>query len=365
MSELIKKTTLFNKHIALNAKITPFGGFQMPVQYTGVKKEHLAVRESLGVFDVSHMGEFYVSGAHALGLLQYICSNDISTISVGKAQYNYLPNDKGGIVDDLIVYRIEEERYLLVVNASNIEKDWNWIQRQNKRFNAEIEDCSEKTALLAIQGPKAIEAMQSLTEYPLSNLTFYSHTTATFAGCENVLIATTGYTGAGGIEIYFPSNQAEKIWTAVLDAGKDFGIVPAGLAARDTLRTEMGYCLYGNEIDDTTSPISAGLGWVTKPETGFIHSEQIAKEKAEGTEEKLVGFVMEDRSIPRKDYLLVDEDNNPIGRVTSGTQSPSLSQGIGLGYVKSEHAQPNNKIAVIIRDKICLATVVKPPFKKL
>jgi len=364
MSELIKKTALYDTHLALNAKMTPFGGFEMPVHYTGVKKEHLAVREALGVFDVSHMGEFHVFGPKALELLQYVCSNDISSIAVGKAQYNYFPNDRGGVVDDLIVYRIEEEHYLLVVNASNIKKDWEWLQKHNSAYNAQMENHSEKTALLAIQGPKALEAMQALTEFPLDSLPFYAHTTTTFAGCEKVLIATTGYTGAGGIEIYFPSSKAEIIWNAVLHAGKDFGIVPAGLAARDTLRTEMGYCLYGNEINDTISPISAGLGWVTKPETGFIHSNHIAKEKAEGTEEKLVGFVMEDRGIPRSDYLIVDSENNPIGRVTSGTQSPSLSQGIGLGYVPKEFALPNAKIGIRIRDKRCEALVVKLPFIK-
>ena len=360
----MKKTTLYNTHLALNAKMTPFGGFEMPVQYSGVTKEHLAVRERLGVFDVSHMGEFYVSGPNALGLLQYVCSNDISKLAVGKAQYNYFPNAEGGIVDDLIVYRLEEERYLLVVNASNIEKDWNWIQQQNQNFNAHIEDHSDATALLAIQGPKAMEAMQLLTNFPLESLPFYAHTTASFAGCEQVLIATTGYTGAGGIEIYFPATEAEKVWNAVLEAGAPYGIVPAGLAARDTLRTEMGYCLYGNEINDTTSPIAAGLGWVTRTETGFINSENIAQQKAEGTDQKLIGFLMDNRAIPRSGYTLVDVENNPIGTVTSGTQSPVLSQGIGLGYIDSNFAQPGTSIGVLIREKFCPAQVVKPPFIK-
>ncbi|MDA9851829.1 glycine cleavage system aminomethyltransferase GcvT [Flavobacteriaceae bacterium] len=360
----MKKTTLYNAHLALNAKMTPFGGYEMPVQYTGVKKEHLAVRESVGVFDVSHMGEFYVSGPRALDLLQYVCSNDISKIIVGKAQYNYFPNAEGGIVDDLIVYRLAEERYLLVVNASNIEKDWSWIQKHNQNFDAQIENHSDTTALLAIQGPKAIEAMQSCTEFPLASLPFYAHTTASFAGCENVLIATTGYTGAGGIEVYFPASEAETVWNTVLKAGAPFGIVPVGLAARDTLRTEMGYCLYGNEINDTTSPIAAGLGWVTKPETDFINSENIALQKKEGTPQKLIGFTMENRAIPRSGYTLVDIDKKPIGSVTSGTQSPVLSQGIGLGYVDSSWATPGTPIGVLIRDKFCPAQIVKTPFIK-
>ena len=360
----MKKTTLYHTHLALNAKMTPFGGFEMPVQYSGVKIEHLTVRESLGVFDVSHMGEFYVSGPNALDLLQYVCSNDISKLIVGKAQYNYFPNEQGGVVDDVIVYRLAEERYLLVVNASNIEKDWNWIQKHNQNFNAQVEDHSDATALLAIQGPKAIEAMQLLTDFPLESLPFYAHTTTSFAGCEQVIIATTGYTGAGGIEIYFPAREAEKVWNAVLQAGAPYGIVPAGLAARDTLRIEMGYCLYGNEINDTTSPIAAGLGWVTRPETGFINSENIAQQKADGTFQKLIGFTMEARAIPRSGYTLVDVENNPIGTVTSGTQSPVLSQGIGLGYIDSNFAQPGTSIGVLIREKFCPAQVVKPPFIK-
>ena len=284
----MKKTTLYNTHLELNAKMTSFGGFEMPIQYSGVKKEHLTVRNNLGVFDVSHMGEFYVSGPNALPLLQYICSNDISKISVGKAQYNYFPNETGGIVDDLIIYRIEESSYLLVVNASNILKDWKWIQKHNTSFNAKIEDRSEITALLAIQGPKALEAMQKLTSSRLDELPYYAHTQGTFAGCENTLIATTGYTGAGGIEIYFPSEKAPLVWGAVLEAGESFGIAPIGLAARDTLRTEMGYCLYGNEINDTSSPIAAGLKWISKPEKGCINATQISSEISNGTAKKLI-----------------------------------------------------------------------------
>ena len=360
----MKKTTLYNTHLALNAKMTSFGGFEMPIQYTGVKKEHLTVRDSLGVFDVSHMGEFYVTGPKALPLLQYICSNDISKISIGKAQYNYFPNETSGIVDDLIVYRLESSTYLLVVNASNISKDWDWIQKHNTSFGAELEDRSEVTALLAIQGPKAMQAMQKLTSSRLNELPFYAHTTGTFAGCENTLIATTGYTGAGGIEIYFPSDKAPQVWDAVLQAGADYGITPAGLAARDTLRTEMGYCLYGNEINDTSSPIAAGLKWISKPETGCVNAAQIATEIANGTLKKLVGFAMNSRAIPRSGHDLVDKENNIIGQVTSGTQSPSLSQGIGLGYVDTEFSKIGTDIGVLIREKNCPAQVVKLPFIK-
>ena len=360
----MKKTTLYNTHLNLNAKMTPFGGYEMPVQYSGVTKEHLAVRKGVGVFDVSHMGEFMVSGPKAFGLLQYICSNDISKISIGKAQYNYFPNETGGIVDDLIVYRLEEEKYLLVVNASNIEKDWKWVQKHNVDFGAVVEDKSEETALLAIQGPKAIEAMQQLTSAPLTELPFYSHTTATFAGCENTLIATTGYTGAGGLEIYLPSSKAPEVWDAIIKAGADFDILPAGLAARDTLRLEMGYCLYGNEINDTTSPLAAGLNWVTKLDTGTYNADHLINQKKEGTPEKLVGFVLKNRGIPRAGYSIVNQNSERIGAVTSGTQSPILSQGIGLGYVSSNYAKPGTQIAIQIRDKESLAEVVKLPFIK-
>lgn len=360
----MKKTTLYNTHLNLNAKMTPFGGYEMPVQYSGVTKEHLAVRKGVGVFDVSHMGEFMVSGPKAFGLLQYICSNDISKISIGKAQYNYFPNETGGIVDDLIVYRLEEEKYLLVVNASNIEKDWKWVQKHNVDFGAVVEDQSEETALLAIQGPKAIEAMQQLTSAPLTELPYYSHTTATFAGCENTLIATTGYTGAGGLEIYLPSSKAPEVWDAIIKAGADFDILPAGLAARDTLRLEMGYCLYGNEINDTTSPLAAGLNWVTKLDTGTYNADHLINQKKEGTPEKLVGFVLKNRGIPRAGYSIVNQNSERIGAVTSGTQSPILSQGIGLGYVSSNYAKPGTQIAIQIRDKESLAEVVKLPFIK-
>ena len=360
----MKKTTLYNTHLNLNAKMTTFGGYVMPVQYTGVKNEHLAVREKLGVFDVSHMGEFYVSGPNSLNLLQYICSNDISKITIGKAQYNYLPNETGGIVDDLIVYRLEKERYLLVVNASNINKDWNWIQKHNHEFNAKLEDVSENIGLFAIQGPKAIIAMKKLTSYPLETLPFYSHMTTDFSGIENILIATTGYTGSGGIEIYFPSNYSEHIWNNILKAGAEHGIIPAGLAARDTLRTEMGYCLYGNEIDENTSPISAGLSWISKNETKFINSKNINREKVTGSNQKIIGFIMDARAIPRRGYKIVNIHGNQIGVVTSGTQSPTLSIGIGLGYISKSYSKIGTKIGILIREKNCPAHVVKLPFIK-
>ena len=360
----MKKTTLYNAHVALNAKMTLFGGFEMPIQYTGVRKEHLTVRNNLGVFDVSHMGEFYISGPNALPLLQYVCSNDISKISVGKAQYNYFPNEIGGIVDDLIVYRLEKTRYLLVVNASNILKDWEWIQKHNTFFGAKLENQSAETALLAIQGPKALEAMQKLTSSRLDKLNYYAHTLGTFANCENTLIATTGYTGSGGIEIYFPSKKAPLVWEAVLEAGEAYGIAPIGLAARDTLRTEMGYCLYGNEINDTSSPIAAGLKWISKPEKGCINASQISAEITNGTSRKLIGFIMESRSIPRSGHTLVSKENKIIGQVSSGTQSPTLSKGIGLGYLDTDFAKPGTKISVLIREKECPAQVIKLPFIK-
>ena len=361
----MKKTPFFEIHSRLGAKMSLFGGHQMPIQYKGVREEHLAVRQNIGVFDVSHMGEFWVEGPSALYLLQHICSNDISKLIPGKAQYNYLPNEEGGVVDDLIVYQLDTEKYLLVVNASNIEKDWDHILKHNKKFNAGLEDVSKETALLAIQGPKAIMAMQSICDARIDLLSNYSHTTSTFAGVKNVMVATTGYTGAGGIEIYFDVAKAEKVWNGVMKAGADFGILPIGLAARDTLRLEMGYCLYGNEIDDNTSPISAGLRWVTQPLTSFLNASMIQKSIQEGTTEKLIGFKIDERGIPRSGYILFDSDQNPIGRVTSGTHSPSLNKGIGLGYVKTAFSKPGHKLYVQIRDKLVPATVVKLPFVKL
>lgn len=358
------KTSLYDTHIALGAKMVSFGGFLMPVQYEGVTKEHLCVRENLGVFDVSHMGEFFIEGPNALPLLQNICSNDISKLIPGKAQYNYLPNSSGGVVDDLIVYKINDSKYLLVVNASNIEKDWEWIRKQNEEFNADIKNESDAYSLLAIQGPKAIEAMQSLSDVDLSTLPFYAHKTGTFAGVEGVLIATTGYTGSGGLELYIPNKNVKQVWDEVFEAGASYGIAPIGLAARDTLRLEMGYCLYGNEISETQSPIEAGLGWVTRPDTNFINSEKIGIEKKEGTPKKLIGFQLEERGIPRSGHFLFDLNGNQIGTVTSGTQAPSLGKGIGLGYVIAEFSSVGSKIKLQVRNKMLNATVVSLPFYK-
>ena len=360
----MKKTTLYTTHLELNAKMTSFGGYEMPIQYSGVTKEHLAVRSSVGVFDVSHMGEFYISGKNSLALLQHVCSNDISKVILGKAQYNYFPNKMGGVVDDLIVYRLEKELYLLVVNASNIEKDWEWLKEQNKIFGATLENKSEEIALLAIQGPCALKAMQKLTKVSLESLPFYAHSTDTFAGIENTIIASTGYTGAGGIEIYIPAKEAPKVWKAIMEAGKNYNIIPVGLAARDTLRLEMGYCLYGNEINDTSSPIAAGLSWVTKPETNPINGKYLAEQKKNGTPLKLVAFEMNDRGIPRSGYPIIDSEGIIIGKVTSGTQSPLLKKGIGLGYIPKKFSSPGSNIGVLIREKKYAAQVVNLPFIK-
>lgn len=363
-SQLMKKTALFNVHHSLGAKMAPFGGFEMPIQYSSVTKEHLAVRNSVGVFDVSHMGEFLVEGENAFTLLQYVCSNDISKLKPGKAQYNCFPNGEGGIVDDLIVYQLHDTRYLLVVNASNIEKDWAWLQKQNGSFNASLTNQSDTTALLAIQGPKALEALQPLTDIDLATLPFYAHQTGTFAGHPEVLIATTGYTGSGGVEIYFKAQHAEDIWNKIFAIGEAFQIVPVGLAARDTLRLEMGYCLYGHEINNMTSPIAAGLGWITKPATNCIDAERYIREQQEGTSQKLVGIRLEDRGIPRADYVVVDEQDHPIGKLTSGTQSPILKKGIGLAYIDRKFTAVGTTIFVKIRDKNCAAKIVSLPFIK-
>ena len=359
----MKFTPFFEIHTALNAKMALFGGYQMPIQYPGgVKNEHLTVRKNLGVFDISHMGEFIVEGPQALDLLQYICSNDIAKLNPGKAQYNYLPNKTGGIVDDLIVYQLEKEKYLMVVNASNIDKDWKWINSFNQFFKVDISNVSDKTSLLAIQGPKAIEAMQPLCDTDLKNLKNYSHITTSFAGFKNILVATTGYTGSGGIEIYFNPEYAKTIWESIMNAGSDYGISPIGLAARDTLRIEMGYCLYGNEINDTTSPISAGLNWITKPNKNFINHKNYEVSIQNESDKKLIGFEMDTRGIPRSDYLIYDKKENPIGKVTSGTQSPSLNKGIGLGYVKSDFSEIGENLFIRIRDKFVPCTIVRVPF---
>lgn len=359
----MKNTALTSTHEALGAKMVPFAGYNMPVQYEGVNIEHETVRNSVGIFDVSHMGEFLIEGPNALELIQKVCSNDASKLTVGKAQYSCIPNETGGIVDDLIIYRVKEETYLLVVNASNIEKDWNWIQSKNI-VGAEMRDLSEGYSLLAIQGPKAVEAMQSLSSHDLSEIKFYNFIVGDFAGIAHVIISATGYTGSGGFEIYCKNEEVKQIWDKVLEAGTDFGIKPIGLAARDTLRLEMGYCLYGNDIDDTTSPIEAGLGWITKFTKEFTNSEALADEKRRGPERKLVGFELDDRGIPRNGYDIVDGNGNIIGKVTSGTQSPSLSKGIGLGYVPPIFADPGSKINIQVRKKTIPATVVKLPFFK-
>lgn len=359
----MKNTALTHVHEQLGAKMVPFAGFNMPVQYEGVNAEHETVRNHVGVFDVSHMGEFFVSGPQALALIQKVTSNDASTLMDGKAQYSCLPNENGGIVDDLIVYRIHEEKYLLVVNASNIEKDWAWISSQNT-MNAQLENHSDAYSLLAIQGPKAIEAMQSLTTVDLSAIKYYHFEIGTFAGFDDVIISATGYTGSGGFEIYCKNETVEKIWEAVFKAGAAFGIKPIGLAARDTLRLEMGFCLYGNDINDTTSPLEAGLGWITKFTKEFTNSEALKAQKEAGVSRKLVGFEMIDRGIPRHDYPIVDADGNTIGIVTSGTMAPTVNKAIGMGYVSTAFSAVDSEIYIQIRNKNILAKVVKLPFYK-
>ncbi|PQJ74347.1 glycine cleavage system aminomethyltransferase GcvT [Polaribacter gangjinensis] len=360
----MKNIALHEVHEGLGAKMVPFAGFNMPVQYEGVTIEHHTVRESVGVFDVSHMGEFLVEGENALALIQKVTSNDASKLAIGDAQYSCFPNETGGIVDDLICYRIKENTYLLVVNASNIDKDWDWISTYNKDFGASLRNLSDEYSLLAIQGPKAVEAMQSLSSLDLAAIPFYKFKVGDFAGIEHVIISATGYTGSGGFEIYCKNSEVKHIWDAVFEAGKSFGIKPIGLAARDTLRLEMGYCLYGNDIDDTTSPIEAGLGWITKFTKDFVNHEALAKQKADKPTRKLVAFEMVEKSIPRHDYEIVDANGNIIGKVTSGTMSPSLGKGIGMGYVSSEFSNLDTEIFVQIRKKAMPAKVVKLPFYK-
>lgn len=360
----MKNTALTSTHKALGAKMVPFAGYNMPVSYEGVTIEHETVRKSVGVFDVSHMGEFLISGPSALDLIQKVTSNDASKLTIGKAQYSYLPNETGGIVDDLIVYRVKEEQYLLVVNASNIEKDWDHISGYNKTFGAEMRNISENYSLLAIQGPKAVEAMQSLTSVDLASIKFYHFEVADFAGIDYVIISATGYTGSGGVEIYCKNEEVKQVWDKVMEAGADFGIKPVGLAARDTLRLEMGYCLYGNDINDETSPFEAGLGWITKFTKNFVNNEALEKEKEKGPERKLIAFELDERGIPRHDYDIVDGQGKKIGTVTSGTMSPSLGKGIGLGYVPSPFSEVGGKINIQIRKNAVPATVVKLPFYK-
>ena len=344
--------------------MVPFAGYEMPVSYEGINVEHETVRKGVGVFDVSHMGEFLVEGPKALELIQKVCSNDASKLDLGKAQYAYMPNETGGIVDDLIVYRVKDQTYLLVVNASNIDKDWEHISKYNKEIGADLRNLSDDYSLLAIQGPKAVESMQSLTSVDLSAIPFYHFVMGDFAGIEHVIISATGYTGSGGFEIYCRNSEVQQVWDRVMEAGKSHGIKPIGLAARDTLRLEMGYCLYGNDIDETTSPFAAGLGWVTKFTKDFVNSEALAKEKAEGPKMKLIAFQMEERGIPRAGYPILDADGNQIGKVTSGTMAPSLSQGIGLGYVPAEHSTVGSPIFIQIRINKVPATLVKLPFYK-
>lgn len=359
----MKNTALLQKHLDANAKMVPFAGYNMPVQYEGVNIEHETVRNAVGVFDVSHMGEFFLRGPKALDLIQRVCTNDASVLFDGKAQYSCMPNGKGGIVDDLIIYRIHQEEYLLVVNASNIEKDWNWIASHNTE-GVEMENASDRYSLLAIQGPKAAEAMQSLTQVNLSEMPYYTFVKGDFAGCSDIYISATGYTGSGGFEIYVPNDAAPHVWDAVFAAGASFGIKPIGLAARDTLRLEMGFCLYGNDIDDTTSPLEAGLGWITKFTKDFVDAATLKAQKEQGITRKLIAFEMVERGIPRHDYRILDANGAEIGKVTSGTMSPSMKIGIGLGYVTKEHSALDSPIYVEIREKGVEAKVVKLPFYK-
>ncbi len=359
----MKNTALTHIHESLGAKMVPFAGYMMPVQYEGINIEHETVRNGVGVFDVSHMGEFHLKGKNALALIQKVTSNDASVLVDGKIQYSCLPNNDGGIVDDLLVYRITADHYFLVVNASNIEKDWNWISSHND-LGVEMTNVSDELSLLAVQGPKASQALQSLTNIDLAAMEYYTVKIGTFAGIEDVIISATGYTGSGGFEIYMKNKDAEHIWNAVFKAGEKFGIKPIGLAARDTLRLEMGFCLYGNDINDTTSPIEAGLGWITKFTKDFTNSAALKKQKEEGVSKKLVAFEVIEKAVPRHDYEIVNEAGENIGVVTSGTMSPSLKKGIGMGYVKTAYAKLGSQIFIQIRNKAIPATVVKLPFYK-
>ncbi|TGE22298.1 glycine cleavage system aminomethyltransferase GcvT [Hymenobacter aquaticus] len=363
MAEELKTVVLNDVHQQLGAKMVPFAGYNMPVRYSSDLDEHRTVRRAVGMFDVSHMGEFRVRGPHALDLIQRVTSNDASKLTDGKAQYSCLPNQTGGIVDDLLVYKLADEDYMLVVNASNIDKDWNWISQFNTQ-GAEMENISDQTSLFAVQGPKAAEALQSLTDTDLASIPYYSFVQGTFAGAPNVIISATGYTGAGGFELYIPNEYAQQVWDKIMEAGQPFGLKPIGLGARDTLRLEMGFSLYGNDIDDTTSPLEAGLGWITKFTKEFTNSASLKAQKEQGVSRKLVAFLMDGPGIPRSHYELVTEAGEKIGEVTSGTQSPTLSKGIGLGYVKTEFSAPGSQIFVQVRGKNFPATVVKLPFVK-
>jgi len=359
----MKQTAFYQLHKEYGAKIVPFAGYEMPIEYSGINNEHIHVRKSVGVFDVSHMGEFWIKGPNAFSLVQHLTSNDISCLKTGNAQYSYFPNGKGGIVDDLLVYKYKEEKYLLVVNASNINKDWEWCNKNNN-VGAELENASDQISQLAIQGTKAITTLQKLTNVDLSAIPYYSFVTGKVAGIENVIISNTGYTGAGGFELYMYNNNAVKIWKNIFEAGEEFGILPIGLGARDTLRLEMGYCLYGNDINDSTSPIEAGLGWITKfnDYNDFIDKDFLLKQKEDGISKKLKGFRMIDRGIPRKDYEILDENSNLIGTVTSGTHSPILKQGIGMGYINTNHCKFGSEIYIKIRNRKLKAQIIKLPF---
>ena len=360
----MKKTSLFNIHVKSNAKMVPFAGFNMPVQFEGVNAEHLQVRNSVGIFDVSHMGEFLVEGENATSFLNYICSNDILLMSDGKAQYNCLTNPNGGVIDDSIVYKFSSNNYMIVVNASNIEKDWNWINKQNINFNNKLTNISDNTSLLAVQGPKANEVIQKLVDFDLSQLKSYSFIKNDIKEIKEVIISTTGYTGSGGVELYVNNIDAIKLYNLLIETGEYLGIKPIGLAARDTLRLEMGYCLYGNDIDDTISPIEAGLKWATKINKDFIGKKHILNSIKNGIEKKIIGFVLNERGIPRKGYKIFDSKQNEIGVVTSGTMSPVLKKGIGMGYVKFSSAKLGSQILIQIRNKYVKSEIVKPPFIK-
>ncbi len=359
----MKNTALTHVHEKLGAKMMEFAGYNMPITYEGVNAEHETVRNAVGVFDVSHMGEFLVSGPNALALIQKVSSNDAATLTIGRAQYSCFPNETGGIVDDLIIYKMKDEEYLLVVNASNIDKDWDWLEKMND-VGATLRNISDDFSLLAIQGPKAVEAMQSLTAINLGAIENYHFVVGDFAGAEYCIISATGYTGSGGFEIYCHNNDAEMIWNKVFEAGAPFGIKPIGLAARDTLRLEMGYCLYGNDITDLTSPLEAGLGWITKFNKDFVNKENLQKQKEEGVFRKLIGFELIDRGVPRQGYEIVDKDGEIIGHVTSGTMAPTVGKGIGLGYVLKEHSKVGDEIFIRIRKNDVKAMVVKTPFYK-
>jgi aminomethyltransferase len=355
-----KQIPLNDLHVKLGGKMVPFAGYNMPVRYSSDIEEHMTVRKGVGVFDVSHMGEFLLKGPDALDLIQRVTSNDASKLIDGQAQYSCLPNETGGIVDDLIVYKKQDNDYMLVVNASNIDKDWNWIRKYNTK-GVEMKNISDDLCLFAVQGPKAVTTLQKLTSVELSTIKYYHFAMGTFAGVNDVVMSNTGYTGAGGFEIYVHKDHAEKVWYAIFEAGKEFDIKPIGLGARDTLRLEMGFCLYGNDIDDTTSPLEGGLGWITKFTKDFTNSNAIKKQKEDGVKKKLVGFKMIDKGIPRHDYLIKDASGNPIGKVTSGTMSPMLGIGIGLGYVATEHAAVGSEIFIDVRGKLIKAEVSKTP----